>query len=99
VDSAQANQQQQPPRVDPTVASIFIHVPADAEIFFNNEKTTQTGEFRQFETPSLAPDHDYAYDVRAHWTANGKEVNMKRKVTVRAGDRLGLDFLRTPPPR
>jgi uncharacterized protein (TIGR03000 family) len=82
-----------PPAVDPTVASIFVHVPADAEVLFDNEKTSQTGEFRQFETPSLAPGRDFTYQIRARWMDGGRSVDMKRKVTVRAGDRLGVDFM------
>ena len=82
-----------PPGYDPTIASVFVHVPANAELWFGNQKMTQTGEFRQFQTPSLDPDEDYSYEIRARWTKDGKTVDVKRKLVVRAGDRFGVDLM------
>jgi uncharacterized protein (TIGR03000 family) len=91
----------------PAMAALFrVRVPADAEIWFSGEKTAQRGSYRLFVTPEVDAGRTLAYDVRARWRQDGQEVVRKRTVTVRAGDRLTLDFLQQdeedtvlPPPR
>jgi uncharacterized protein (TIGR03000 family) len=78
--------------VDRTVL-IDVRVPPDAEIWFEGAKTQSTGMFREFASPALEPGQDYTYQVRARWMEGGQEVNKTRELRVRAGDRLGLDFL------
>jgi uncharacterized protein (TIGR03000 family) len=89
-------QGQPPEELDPSAVAIAVHVPADAQVFFNGAKTTQTGEVRSFVTPPLSPGQDFTYDVRAQWTENGRPVTRTRSITVHAGDRLALNFM-TPP--
>jgi uncharacterized protein (TIGR03000 family) len=43
---------------------IRLVVPDDAKVWFDNKETKQTGETRQFESPALAPGHQYVYDVK-----------------------------------
>jgi uncharacterized protein (TIGR03000 family) len=81
------------PRGGPARASVAIRVPADAEVWFNGYRTTQTGTERTFTTPLLDKGEDYYYDVRARWTENGKSVVRERRVLVRAGMRAQADFL------
>jgi uncharacterized protein (TIGR03000 family) len=76
---------------------IDLLVPAQAEVWFDGEKTTQSGIARQFYTPPLVPGHDYKYDIRARWRENGREVTRARTITIRAGDHLGVNFLGGPP--
>lgn len=40
------------------VVAITLPVPANAEVWFNKDKTTQTGASRQFVSPPLSPGHD-----------------------------------------
>jgi uncharacterized protein (TIGR03000 family) len=81
---------------------IAVRVPANAEIWFDGNKTSQTGQVRLFNTPPLEPGHEYSYEVRALWNDSGHDVDRTRKVTVHSGDRIGLNFLmppgRTPAP-
>jgi len=73
-------------------AHIQVILPSgDAEVFFQGSKTTQTGLTRDFVSPPLGKGM-YSYQIRARWTANGERVTMSRKVQVRAGERVSVDF-------
>jgi uncharacterized protein (TIGR03000 family) len=81
------------PQVDENAALIAVQVPADAELWFNGTKMSGSTQVRQFQTPALEPGREYSYDVLARWTESGRAVERTRKVTVHAGDRLGLNFM------
>jgi uncharacterized protein (TIGR03000 family) len=87
------NVETRPTRSDrrPT-AYIDIRVPAHAELWFEGVKTRQMGRGRRFVSPPLAPGREFAYNVRATWTVNGKRITQKHRVVVRAGDWLRLDW-------
>lgn len=78
-------------------ASVGIHVPSDAEVWFNGDATQQKGENRQYATPPLAPGRDYQYEVRARWIDNGKPVDQTRTVYVHANERSEVDFTQREP--
>ena len=59
-------------------AMIAVRVPPNADIWFDGQKTNQKGAVRQFETPALDPGHDYAYEVRARWNENGRNIEAAR---------------------
>ncbi|MGE3805558.1 MAG: TIGR03000 domain-containing protein [Gemmataceae bacterium] len=81
------------PAPAPTNAAyIEVSVPATAEILFDGSKTTQTGTDRLFETPELEPGKEFEYEVTARWQQDGKPVEEKKAVTVRAGQRVRVDF-------
>jgi uncharacterized protein (TIGR03000 family) len=73
-------------------ALISVKVPANAEIKFDDFKTTQTGAARQFITPALEGKGDFSYEIHAHWMEGDKPIDQTRKVTVRAGGRATIDF-------
>jgi uncharacterized protein (TIGR03000 family) len=76
-----------------TEASIQVQVPANAEIWFDNRKTSQTGELRTFVSPSLENGKTFTYAVRARWTdASGKVVEQTKQVEVQAGQLSTADF-------
>jgi len=75
-----------------TSAVIHIAVPAQAEIWFDDWKTTQSGTNRQFVSPPLTSGRDYSYDVMARWTEQGKAVTQNRRITVRAGQVANVSF-------
>jgi uncharacterized protein (TIGR03000 family) len=95
----------------PGSAALFrVRVPADAEIWFSGEKTSQRGAYRLFVTPQLQDGRALSYEIRARWKQGGQDVVQSRTVTVHAGDRLTVDFLQPaqqadedpsvlPPPR
>jgi uncharacterized protein (TIGR03000 family) len=80
-----------------TKAYVQVVVPANAEIWFDGDKTSQTGSRREFVSPPLDPGTDYAYEIRARWLENGKLVEETRTVTVRGGLRTLVNFIRPAP--
>ena len=78
--------------VTDNTAQVEVHLPADAELWFEGQKTAQTGAVRTFRSPDLEPNQEYVYNARARWQADGKPVEETRKVTVHAGDRVVVSF-------
>lgn len=72
---------------------IMMRVPPDAQVWFDDQKTAQTGLTRSYITPPLNPNRDFAYQVRVQWMQNGHPVDRVRKVDVHAGDRLFVNFM------
>jgi len=81
-----------------SVALVDVHVPADANLWFEGVRMAQSGTTRRFVSPPLVPGQGYNYEVRASWTENGQEVSRDRTVHVQAGDRVDVD-LRSVTPR
>jgi uncharacterized protein (TIGR03000 family) len=75
-------------------ACVEVRVPDSAQIWFDGQKTSQTGTERIFTSPGLESGQDYTYEVRACWTLDGKTVDQTRKVAVHAGNHVVVDFLR-----
>jgi len=79
-------------------AWIEIQVPSNAEIWFEGDRTMQTGTQRQFVSPPLDRGRKFTYDVRARWTdGNGKVVDRTQKVKVEADRRTFVDFQTATP--
>jgi uncharacterized protein (TIGR03000 family) len=76
---------------------ITVRVPANAQIWFDGEKTNQMGSMRTFISPALNPDRDFVYHIRAQWTENGQTVDKTRRIDVHAGDRLFVNFFNASP--
>jgi uncharacterized protein (TIGR03000 family) len=74
-------------------ALITVQVPADAEIWFEGEKMSQTGTNRLFRSPPLEAGQNYSYEVKARWTANGQPVEQSRQVRVWPGAMVQVNFL------
>jgi uncharacterized protein (TIGR03000 family) len=75
-----------------TPATVRVRLPADAVLTFDGTPTTHTGSIRLLSTPPLEAARDYRYPVRATWTEDGRKVSRDRDVTVRAGERVTVDF-------
>lgn len=74
-------------------AEITVHgMPAEAEIFFDGEVTTQTGNRRKYFTSPLEVGKSYQYEVVARWQEKGKEVKLSRQVSLTGGDAVNVDF-------
>jgi uncharacterized protein (TIGR03000 family) len=80
--------------VEDDAIHIRVRVPADAQVWFENEKTTLTGAERYFDSPAVTPGKNYTYSIRASWMDNGREVSRTRKIPVHAGEKVTVDFLR-----
>jgi uncharacterized protein (TIGR03000 family) len=73
---------------------VSVHVPADAEIWFDGNPTQQRGERRTFVSPPLNPNAALRYEVRARWVdGSGRTVDQTRWVAVHAGQLSMVDFL------
>ncbi len=81
-----------PTEADRTRAAITVNVPQGASLWFDGTKTQQTGGLRSFVSPPLQAGRNYAYDVRARWSENGKVREETRTVQVHAGDRLQVNL-------
>ncbi|MFL5341514.1 MAG: TIGR03000 domain-containing protein [Gemmataceae bacterium] len=80
---------------DPHVANVEVRVPANATLWILGQKSNTTGDVRHFYSPPLAEGNTYTYDIRARWNdANGKPMERTKKVDVKAGAWVGVDFNR-----
>ena len=77
-----------------TSATVQVHVPANAQIWFDDAPTQQRGESRSFYTPPLDSGKTYHYTLRARWDDNGKMKEKTQKIEVRAGKQTDVDFAR-----
>jgi len=77
-------------------AHVWLRVAADAEVWFEGDKTKQTGTLRYFFSPPLPPGQKHTYDVRVRWNQDGKPVERKQRIEVSAGGSVRLDLTQAP---
>jgi uncharacterized protein (TIGR03000 family) len=89
------------PTVAPDAASgratVDVHVPASAQVWFDDSATKQTGADRQYVSPPLTPGQNFTYDVRARWIDNGHVTDLTRTITVHANSVNSVDFTQPAP--
>ena len=72
---------------------LVVLVPtAGAQVWFQNQATAQTGTRRSFDSPPLAPNHEFTYTIKARWMEGGKAIEQERQVHVHAGQNITVDF-------
>lgn len=74
------------------IAHINVRVPEFADVWVAGEKTHLTGPSRDFVTPELDGTRRSIYDIRARWIEDGVVIDVTRKIPVRGGDNLRVDF-------
>jgi uncharacterized protein (TIGR03000 family) len=74
-------------------AMVHVRVPSNATVWFDGDRTQQSGTDRTFASPPLKPGNTYSYEVRARWMDNGKPVEETRTVKVRANETSNVDFM------
>lgn len=72
---------------------VELRVPANAEVWFNGEKTNQTGFDRSYVSGTLTPNKMYQYEIKARWFENGQEVVKTQTVDIRPGESRFVNFL------
>ena len=81
--------------VDPNAANLEVRLPENATLWIQGQQAKETGAVRHFVSPPLANDQTFTYDLHANWTdANGKTIERTKKVEVKAGAWIGVDFNR-----
>jgi uncharacterized protein (TIGR03000 family) len=73
-------------------ATIVVRLPADAQLTVDGSPTRSTEAVRTLISPPLQPGKAYQYTLRAEVTRDGKKVERKRDVTVRAGQESVVSF-------
>lgn len=86
------------PKKTDNKAHIWVRVPENAEVWVDGVKTKQTGEARYFFSPPLTPGKKYVYQVRIHWTKDGKSMEKSERMLVQAGASIHRDFTQTAAP-
>ncbi|OWK34569.1 TIGR03000 domain-containing protein [Fimbriiglobus ruber] len=80
-----------------TDVTLVVRTPADAVVWINGARTTQTGPKREFVSTGPAPGRSYTFAVRAQWTgADGKRVDLLGHVPIQAGEKRLVDFTTYP---
>jgi uncharacterized protein (TIGR03000 family) len=92
-DSLYANEQPLPAAEADNVL-IDVDVPSNAQVWFQGQKTSQTGTHREFESPTIARGRDFQYEIRVQWTDDGQTIKQTRHIDVRAGDHVEVSFRR-----
>lgn len=76
-----------------TTALVEVRVPTvDAAVTVEGVLTTQQGAMRRFATPPLAPGESFVYEIQARWVGAEQVITRTQRVTVRAGQRVVVDF-------
>jgi uncharacterized protein (TIGR03000 family) len=78
-------------------AHIGVQVPANAELWFEGEKTAQKGTNREFDSTPLTPGREYTYEIKAQWRDGDRDVSETRQVVVKAGVQVNVDFTKPAP--
>ncbi len=72
---------------------LLVKVPdAEAEVWVEKTAMKAKGTDRVFESPGLARDSTYQYELIARWTENGKDRTESRTVQGKAGQTIAVDF-------
>jgi uncharacterized protein (TIGR03000 family) len=78
--------------IDASRCYIHVHVPANAQVMFDNTPTQQTGMDRTFMSPALDNNQNYTYQISARWMDNGQQRNETRTVRLIQGQSVNVDF-------
>jgi uncharacterized protein (TIGR03000 family) len=71
---------------------LYVTLPAEATLYFDNRRTYSTGPERLFVTPPLAPGKPYYYILTAERIRNGQLEKVQKRVIVRAGETSRVNF-------
>jgi uncharacterized protein (TIGR03000 family) len=84
---------QAPSQAQGQAAQVEVMVPdPNAEVFFNGQRTMETGQRRVFTTVPLEPGYKYSYDIRATWMQNGQRMSRDQTVQLQPGGHSVVDF-------
>jgi len=101
---APSGEQAPPPKKEGTKgetsarARLVVRLPADAQLYIDDNLMKSSSAQRTFVTPLLRPGQTYFYDLRADVIRDGKTVSLTRRVLLRPGDAVEAAFTDTDRP-
>lgn len=72
-------------------ATVVVKLPADAVLYAEGRRLNLGGAERTFTTPPL-PSGDWGYTFRAEYTRDGETISRSKRIGVKPGDALMLEF-------
>lgn len=76
-----------------TEVLVRIVVPSpNAKLWIENVRTRPTGTHRTFISPPPDVGQGYVYTIKSAWLERGRQITRERKVKVRAGQEVLVDF-------
>jgi uncharacterized protein (TIGR03000 family) len=72
-------------------AKLDITVPADAEVWFDGTKSTDTGPQRKFVSKELQPGVQDTFTMKIRWNRDGEERTQEFTVPIHAGEDARMD--------
>lgn len=73
-------------------ATVVVTLPADARLAADGRALNLTGTERKFVSPELPVDQEFLYRFTAQYERDGETVSVTKKVTVRAGSTVSVEF-------
>ncbi|MDY3558935.1 TIGR03000 domain-containing protein [Gemmata sp. JC673] len=73
-------------------ATITVKLPAGATLYVDDKKSPSKEAVRQFATPPLPANREFAYLLKAEIMRDGRPETLSQKVPFRAGERVTVDF-------
>jgi uncharacterized protein (TIGR03000 family) len=89
---AESSSIEQPPR---GAALLIVKIPAEAELWIDDVRTSQAGSYRTFTTPPLAVGRSLFYTLRVRWLLKDVELNRVETVKVEPDATPTVNFLTT----
>ncbi|MBP3960222.1 TIGR03000 domain-containing protein [Gemmata sp. G18] len=73
-------------------ATITVKLPPGATLYVDDRKSPSKDAVRQFATPPLPANREFAYLLKAEILRDGQPETLTQKVPFRAGERITVDF-------
>ena len=73
-------------------AAVVVKLPTDARLFADGRALNLTGAERKFVSPELPANQEFVYRFKAEYERDGETVSVTKKVPVRAGATVTVEF-------
>ena len=73
-------------------ATVIVKLPTDARLFADARQLSLTGSERKFVSPQLPSGQEFTYRFRAEYERDGETVSVTKKVPVRDGGTVTVEF-------
>jgi uncharacterized protein (TIGR03000 family) len=73
-------------------AAVLVRLPADARLYADGRPLRLTGTERKFVSPELPTGQEFAYEFKAEYERDGETVSRTKKVAVRPGLTVTVEF-------